>query len=111
MTNSVPPLLTTVALALLALASALYALVPSAALAACILLALATMLAVPMALAAVMRAAAFLGDRYPQLTLVPVALTGLRATTLRSMALAATGAVALFGCMALGGARGSFSLM
>lgn len=69
------------------------------------LLALATMLAMPMALAAVMRVAAFLGERYEQLTLVPVALTGLRATTLRSMALAATGAVALFGCMALGGAR------
>jgi putative ABC transport system permease protein len=97
---------TIVALTLLAVASALFALVPSVALAACVLLALATMLAVPMALAAVMRATSFLGDRYQQLTLVPVALTGLRATTLRSMALAATGAVALFGCMALGGARG-----
>jgi putative ABC transport system permease protein len=94
-----------VAFALLVVASALFALVPSAALAACVLLALATMLAVPMALAAVMRATAFLSERYQQLTLVPVALTGLRATTLRSMALAATGAVALFGCMSLGGAR------
>jgi putative ABC transport system permease protein len=64
------------------------------------------MLAVPAALAAVMRVTAFVGERYEQLTLVPVALTGLRATTLRSMALAATGAVALFGCLALGGARG-----
>jgi putative ABC transport system permease protein len=98
--------LTALALALLALASALFALVPSAALAACVLLALATMLAVPMALAGVMRVAAFVGERYQRLTLVPVALTGLRATTLRSMALAATGAVALFGCLALGGARG-----
>ncbi|HLM86859.1 MAG TPA: FtsX-like permease family protein [Solirubrobacteraceae bacterium] len=98
--------LTTIALATLAVASALFAFVPSAALAACVLLALATMLAVPMALAGVMRATAFLGERYQQLTLVPVALTGLRATTLRSMALAATGAVALFGCMSLGGARG-----
>jgi len=97
--------LTAVALVLLALASGLFALVPSAALAACVLLALATMLAVPTALAAVMRATAFLGDRYERLTLVPVALTGLHATTLRSMALAATGAVALFGCLALGGAR------
>jgi putative ABC transport system permease protein len=34
-----------------------------------------------------------------------VALTSLRATTLRSLALAATGALALFGSMALGGAR------
>ena len=68
-----------------------------AALAACVLLAFATMLAVPMALAGVMRVAGLLAERYQQLTLVPVALTGLRATSLRSMALAATGAVALFG--------------
>jgi putative ABC transport system permease protein len=97
--------LAAIALGLLALASALFALVPSAALAACVLLALATMLAVPIALAGVMRATGLIGERYQQLTLLPVALTGLRATTLRSMALAATGAVALFGSMALGGAR------
>jgi putative ABC transport system permease protein len=98
--------LTWVSLALLGAASALFALVPTAALTACILLALATMFAVPAALTVVMRAAGFIGERYQQFTLVPVALTGLRATTLRSMALAATGAVALFGCLALGGARG-----
>jgi putative ABC transport system permease protein len=97
--------LAAIALGLLAVASALFALVPSAALAACVLLALATMLAVPMALAGVMRATGLIGERHQQLTLLPVALTGLRATTLRSMALAATGAVALFGSMALGGAR------
>jgi putative ABC transport system permease protein len=97
--------LSAAALALLAAASALFALVPWAALAACVLLALATMLAVPMALAGVLRAADLLAGRYEQLTLLPVALTGLRATSLRSMALAATGAVALFGSMALGGAR------
>ncbi len=97
--------LATIALGLLVMASALFALVPSAALAACVLLALSTMLAVPMALAGVMRATALIGEHYQQLTLLPVALTGLRATTLRSMALAATGAVALFGSMALGGAR------
>jgi putative ABC transport system permease protein len=90
---------------LLAVASALFVFVPSAALAACVLLALATMLAVPMALAAVMRATEAIGERYQRLTLLPVALTGLRATSLRSMALAATGAVALFGSTALGGAR------
>ena len=71
-------------------ASALFALAPSIALAACVLLALATMLAVPMALAATMRFTGMLGERYQRLTLIPVALTGLRATTLRSMALAAT---------------------
>ena len=97
--------LTATALALLVAASTLFALAPSAALAACVLLALGTMLAVPMALAAVMRLTGMLGERYQRLTLVPVALTGLRATTLRSMALAATGAVALFGSMSLGGAR------
>lgn len=97
--------LTAIALGLLLVASALFALVPSAALAACVLLALATMLAVPITLAGVMRATALLGERYQRLTLLPVALTGLRATTLRSMALAATGALALFGSIALGGAR------
>jgi putative ABC transport system permease protein len=97
--------LTAASLALLLTASALFGLVPSAALAACILLALATTLAVPMALAGAMRVTGLLGERYERLTLVPVALTGLRATTLRSMALAATGAVALFGSMSLGGAR------
>ncbi len=40
-----------------------------------------------------------------ELTILPVALPSLRATTLRSLALAATGAVALFGSVALGGAR------
>jgi putative ABC transport system permease protein len=98
--------LTTAATALMGLASALFLLVPAAALPACVLLALATMLAVPMALTGVMRGAGLLAERYQQLTILPVALTGLRATTLRSMALAATGAVALFGSMALGGARG-----
>ena len=37
--------------------------------------------------------------------MLPVALGSLRGTTLRSLALAATGAVALFGAVALGGAR------
>jgi putative ABC transport system permease protein len=97
--------LAAISVGLLAMASALFALVPSAALAACVLLALATMLVVPMALAGVMRATGLIGERYQRLTLLPVALTGLRATSLRSMALAATGAVALFGSMALGGAR------
>jgi putative ABC transport system permease protein len=97
--------LTAIALALLLLASALFALAPSAALAAMVLLALATILAVPAALAGVIRAAGALSRRYERFTILPVAVTGLRTTTLRSMALAATGAVALFGSMALGGAR------
>ncbi len=97
--------LTAIAVALLLVASALFALAPSAALAAMVLLALATILAVPAALAGVIHAAGALARRYERFTILPVAVTGLRTTTLRSMALAATGAVALFGSMALGGAR------
>ena len=77
---------------------------PSLALLACALLALATVLAVPLAFAGVLRGAAPWPERFQGLTILPVALSSLRATTLRSLALAATGAVALFGSVALGGA-------
>jgi putative ABC transport system permease protein len=90
---------------LLAFASVIYALEDSLALLACALLALATVLAVPLVLAGVLRLAHALAAHRETLTLLPVALTSLRATTLRSLALAATGAVALFGSVALGGAR------
>lgn len=90
---------------LLALGSALFVLVRSAALEVCLLLALATMLLVPLALAGVLRAAGAAAVRYRQLTLLSAALTSLRATTVSSLALAATGAVALFGSVALGGSR------
>lgn len=93
------------ALGLLALASALFALLPSAAIAACVLLALATVLSVPVMLAGVLRVAEQLAARHERFTMIPVALASLRATTLRSLALAATGAVALFGSVALGGSR------
>ncbi len=98
--------LSVVALGLLLLASVLFALAPSAALIVCVMLALATVLAVPVVLAGILRTVAAIADRYQKLTLLPVALTSLRATTMRSLALAATGAVALFGSVALGGARG-----
>ncbi len=97
--------LTVIALGLLLAASALFVLAPAAALAASVLLALATMLAVPATLSGVLHVAGALAHRYERFTILPVALTGLRTATLRSMALAATGAVALFGSMALGGAR------
>jgi putative ABC transport system permease protein len=90
---------------LLALAGALFVLVPSAAIEVCVLLAFATMLAVPAVLAGVVRVAGAAAARYPRLTLTSAALTSLRATTLSSLALAATGAVALFGSVALGGSR------
>ncbi|MGH2912517.1 MAG: FtsX-like permease family protein, partial [Solirubrobacteraceae bacterium] len=56
-------------------------------------------------LAGVLRGAATVAEHRSRLTILPVALASLRATTLRSLALAATGAVALFGSVALGGSR------
>jgi putative ABC transport system permease protein len=90
---------------LVVLASALLAFVPTAAILACVVLALATMLAVPLVLAGVLRAADALAMRKQKLTVLPLALSSLRTTTLRSLALAATGAVALFGSVALGSSR------
>jgi len=93
------------ALVLTALATAILLLRPSAALAACGLLALATVLAIPMSFGAVVQLAETLTARLDWLNMLSVALLALRATTLRSLALAATGAVAIFGSVALGGAR------
>lgn len=93
------------ALGLLGLASLLYALRPSLALVATGLLALATVLAVPSAFAAIMLGGAALARHQQRLTSLQVALTSLKAATLRSLALAATGAVAIFGGIALGGSR------
>jgi putative ABC transport system permease protein len=53
----------------------------------------------------VLRATRALAERRQGLTLLGVALISLRGSTLRSLALATTGAVALFGSGALGGAR------
>jgi putative ABC transport system permease protein len=93
------------ALAMLVVASVLYAASPSSALEASIALALATVLAVPLAFTAVLWLARALSERAPRLPTLAIALGGVRATTLRALALAATGAVALFGSVALGGAR------
>jgi putative ABC transport system permease protein len=90
---------------LLALATALFQLRASLAFVASGVLALATMLAVPLAFSAVLRVGAAVTARYQRLTILQVALTSLRAATLRSLALAATGAVAIFGGIALGGSR------
>ncbi len=90
---------------LLAAATTLFLANPSLALSACTLLALATLLTVPLTFAAVLRIAHALTERFQGLTILPVALSSLRATTVRSLALAATGAVALFGSVALGGSR------
>jgi putative ABC transport system permease protein len=90
---------------LLVLATATFLLWPSLMLLANAMLAFATVLAVPLAFAGVLRLTHILTSRNQRLMSLPVALTSLKATTLRSLALAATGAVALFGSVALGGAR------
>jgi putative ABC transport system permease protein len=93
------------ACAMFALASAVFALAPSAALLASLMLAIATVLAVPLVLAGVLRFAEALAQRSRTLTILPVAVTAQRATTLRSLALVSTGAVAIFGALSLGGSR------
>jgi putative ABC transport system permease protein len=93
------------ALVLLASATVVLVVRPSGALLACGLLALATVLAIPMTFSAVVSFAEALTARFERLSMLSVALLALRATTVRSLALAATGAVAVFGSVAIGGAR------
>lgn len=91
---------------LLIATTVLFATTPSLALTACALLAVATVLTVPLAFSGVLHGAEALTHRFQGLTILPVALSSLRSTTVRSFALAATGSVALFGSVALGGSRG-----
>jgi putative ABC transport system permease protein len=93
------------AVCLIALQIVVVSIWPSLALPASVLVALATVLAVPLVLAAVLALAGASSKRFQRLTALPVALAALRAMTLRSLVLAATGAVAIFGSVALGGAR------
>lgn len=90
---------------LLAAAATLFAIAPAQALIACATLALAAMLLVPLTLAAVIGLARRFARRFERFTILPVALGSLRSTALRSLALAGTGSIALFGSIALGGAR------
>jgi putative ABC transport system permease protein len=94
------------ALLLLALATAILIGDPSLALVACVAVALACLLAMPLAFAGVIGGGAWVARHSKRLTILPVAVMSLRRTTLRSLALVMTGAVALFGAVALSGARG-----
>jgi putative ABC transport system permease protein len=79
---------------------------PSLALAWAGLLAIAAVLCVPLLFAGVLHLGDVIARRArARVTLLPLALESLRETTLRSLALVATGAAALFGAVALGGAR------
>ena len=93
------------AMSLFVASTALFVLLPSAALAATAALAVATVLAVPLIFDGVLNVCHLLAARWQKLTILSVAVASLRATTVRSLALAATGAVALFGSIALGGSR------
>jgi putative ABC transport system permease protein len=93
------------AMVLLAATGALTLLTASGAIAALVGLALATLLAMPAVCAAGLRAAEAIGSRMRGLNLVNVAVFALRTTTLRSLAVASTAAVAVFGSVAVGGAR------
>ncbi len=93
------------AVALVALATIALLVAPEAALVASAMLALATVFAIPATFVAVVRLAEALTARFQRLNMLSVALLALRATTVRSLALAATGAVAVFGSVAINGAR------
>ncbi len=90
---------------LLASATAILVLLPSLALIACIVLALTVVLMIPLIFIGVLGAVQALAEPTDRFPVLHVAIMSLRSTTLRSLALAATGAVALFGSVALGGAR------
>jgi len=79
--------------------------VPSTTVAAIAVLAVATMLVLPMALSGVVSLADRLSRSHASLHLVSVAAIALRSARLRSIALAATGAVAIFGSVAIEGAH------
>ncbi len=91
--------LVAVAAALVLASSGPLVLWPSAIVLATVGLAVATLLAIPFAFQCAVRATARLAGRSVRLNMLTVAVRALRATTVRSLALAATGAVAVFGCV------------
>jgi putative ABC transport system permease protein len=93
------------AVVLLLGATALISLIPSATVLGIGVLAVSVLLALPAALGLVIAAADRLAGPRPQLNMVIVAVMALRATRLRAIALAATGAVAVFGSVAIEGAH------
>jgi len=77
----------------------------SASVPAIVAVAFAALLAIPLAFTAVVSVARLLSERARVLNMLLVATRALRATTTRSLALAATGAVAVFGSVAVEGAH------
>jgi putative ABC transport system permease protein len=84
---------------------ALLILGPNVAVVAIVGLALAALLAIPFSFTLVVRATQMVAARTRRLNMLLVATRALRATTARSLALAATGAIAVFGSVAAEGAH------
>jgi putative ABC transport system permease protein len=78
---------------------------PSAIVVAIIGLAVATLLAIPLGLQMLLWLAERVAASTARLNMLTVAVRALRATTVRSLALAATGAIAVFGCVAAEGSH------
>jgi putative ABC transport system permease protein len=78
---------------------------PSAIVIAIIGLSIATLLAIPLSLQMVLWLAERVASSTSRLNMLTVAVRALRATTVRSLALAATGAIAVFGCVAAEGSH------
>jgi putative ABC transport system permease protein len=104
--NRTPLRLAVVAVVLVIVRVVANSVLPSLALAWCALLALTAVLSVPVLFAGALRLGDTIARRFQtRLKLLPLALESLGGATLRSLALVATGAAALFGAVALGGAR------
>jgi putative ABC transport system permease protein len=72
---------------------------PSAIVPATVGVAVATLLSIPFAFRQVVALCERVAARSPRMNMLTVAVRALRATTVRSLALAATGAIAVFGCV------------
>jgi putative ABC transport system permease protein len=92
------------ALALVAVTTAILIVAPALTILGVATLALATVLVVPMTFSLVLRVGD-LAARFWRLNALVIASRALRATSIRSLALAATGAVAVFGSVAIEGAH------
>jgi putative ABC transport system permease protein len=92
-------------LILLLASSILVSLAPSAAILGVVLLALAMLAALPILLDAVMAGAERIARRRHRLNMLAVSVMAIRATRVRAFALAATGAVAVFGSVSISGAK------
>jgi putative ABC transport system permease protein len=92
-------------LLLLLATSVVVSVAPAATILGVVLLALSMLFALPMLLAVVMGVAERLAWRRPRLNMLVVAVMAMRATRVRAIALAATGAVAVFGSVSIEGAH------